>query len=67
MPRAVCDVGYQVQVFTLGTAQQAIYCLDNNLYQIDILPLIETTYVICFGNLTFVEYRIYRPCMIFDI
>ena len=55
MPLAVGNISNQVHVLTLGSAQQAVYCLYYNFYYVDVLPLIETADVVCVGRLAIVE------------
>ena len=55
---AVGDIGYQIQVLPLLAAKQTVYSVDHHLDDVDVLPFIETAYVIGVGNLALVEYQV---------
>lgn len=44
--RAVGDKGNEVQVCALGTAEHTVGGLDEQLNQVDILPLVEAAYIV---------------------
>ena len=67
MAESVGHIGDEVEILTVLATKQSVNGLDNNFDDIDILPLVETTNVICFGNLSIVEDRIYGASMINDI
>ena len=67
MPHTVSYVCDKIEVFAFSTTEQAVDSIDYNLYDINILPLVETTDVICFSYSSFVEYNVDGTCMVFDI
>lgn len=60
----VCD---QIHIFAFLSTQQTVYCIDNYLDDIDVLPFIETTDIIRFGNLSVMENYVDGPCVIYYI
>ena len=67
MPRAVCNVGNKVLARTLRITQQAVYRLDDNLDQVDILPLVEAAYIVRIGHTSLMEYEVDGTCVILHI
>ena len=63
---AVGDISYQIHVLYFSLSEQTVDSIDQHLDDIDILPLIETAYAVCVGNLTLVEYQVDGACMIFN-
>ena len=51
----VGDVGYQLLRLSLGLAQQTVDRLDDDLDEIDVLPLVESADVVGLGHLPLVE------------
>ena len=60
----VGDVCYQVHVLTLLAAKQTVYGVDEHLDDVDVLPLIETTDIVCVSNLSVVEDDVDGTCMV---
>ncbi len=42
----------EIIIRSLRAAKQPVHSLDKNLDQVNVLPLVETTYVIRLGNLS---------------
>ena len=55
---AVGDVSYQVHILTFLAAKQTVNGIDQHLDDVDVLPLVETAYVVGVGNLAIVEYQV---------
>ena len=53
--RAVRNVGYQALRISLRAAQDTVHGLDDDLYQVDVLPLVETADVVRIGHLPLVD------------
>ena len=67
VPFAVGDIGYQVHIFALLAPEQAVNGLDDNLDDVDVLPLVEAADVVRVGCFSFVEDEVYRSCVVFNI
>ena len=67
MSFAVGDVSYQVHVLTLLAAKQTVYGVYQHLDDVDVLPLVETAYVVGVGNLALVEYQVDGACVILNV
>ena len=46
----VRNVGDEVQVFAFGSAEKPVNGIDDDLDQVDVLPFVEPTYIVGFGN-----------------
>ena len=57
----------EIIIRSLRAAKQPVHSLDKNLDQVNVLPLVETTYVIRLGNLSLMENQFDRPGVILDI
>lgn len=55
---AVGNVGYEVEVSTFGTAEEAVNSVYDDLNDVDVLPFIETTDVVGVSHLAFVENKV---------
>ena len=64
---SVSYISDEVHILAFLSAEQSINSLDNHLDDIDVLPLVETTDVVSFGNLTLVENHINGTSMIHNI
>jgi len=62
--QTVGDVGDEVHVLVFLATQQTVYCADNYLDDINVLPFVETSDVVGFGYLTIMEDNINGTCMI---
>ena len=67
MTGTVGNVGYQVQAVPLWIAQQTVNGLDDNLYNVNVLPFVETADVVCLVYLTVVEYHVDGTGMVNNI
>ena len=67
MTGTVGNEGYQVHILAFLTSQQTIDSLDNNLNDVDVLPLVEASDVVGIGNLTLMENHIDGTGMILNI
>ncbi len=65
MSGTVGDVSNEVEVLALLSAQQTVNGLDDHLDDVNVLPLIEATYIISIGNLTLMEDKVDGTGMIF--
>ena len=62
---AVGDEGDELLRLTLGIAEKAVHCLDDDLYEVDVLPLVEAADVVCVGDLSLVEDEVDGTCVVF--
>ena len=67
MPKTVCYIGYEVHISTFWTSKQTINGVDDCLNDVDILPFVETTNVVCFGDSSFVEDGVDGSSMVFYV
>ena len=67
MTGTVGNVGYQVQTVPLWIAKQTVNGLDDNLYDVDVFPLVETANVVCLVYLAVVEYNVDGTGMVNNI
>lgn len=67
MPFAIRHKGYQVIISTIRTAKQPVHSLDQNLDQVNVLPLVEASDVVSLGDPAFMEDQVYGTGMILDI
>lgn len=63
----VCDVGNQFFAGPFRPAQESVDGFDDDLYQVNVLPFVEASDVVCTGSFTFVENEVYGPCVVLDI
>ena len=59
----VCD---ELVGVAFGIAQQTVDGLDDYLDDVDILPLVESSDIVCLGNFPVVKYGVDGACVIFD-
>ena len=64
MTCTVGNIGYKFQRVSLRISEQTVDCLDDDLDDINILPLVETADIVCVGNLSVVENDINGTCMV---
>ena len=67
MTRAVGDIGDKVQVSALRAAEQTVGGLDEQLNQVDILPLVEAAYIVGLGCASLMENQIDCPGVVLHI
>ena len=65
MAEAVGDEGDELLRLTLGIAEKAVHCLDDDLYEVDVLPLVEAADVVCVGDLSLMEDEVDGTCVVF--
>ena len=65
--RAVRDVGDEAVRIALRIAQDTVHGLDDDLDKVDVLPLVETAYVVSLGHLAPVEDEVDRPRVVLHI
>ena len=67
MPGPVSDIGNQFFARAFRPSQESVDGFDDDLDQIDVLPLVEASDVVGFSDLAPVEDRVDGPRMILDI
>ena len=60
MSQTVSHISNQIKRITLRITQQSIYSLYQHLYDVDVLPFVETAYVISIRNLSVMENHAFR-------
>ena len=65
MTEAVGDVGDEVEIFAFLTAKESVNGVDDNLYYIYVLPLIETADVVGLCHLALMEDKVDGTGMVF--
>ena len=58
MSKTVGDVGYQVHVLALLASEKAVNGVDDNLDDVDVLPLVEASDIVCLGHLALMEDKV---------
>ena len=66
MTETVCYVCDEVHILTFLTAEQTVNGIDNNLDDIYVLPLVETTNIISLGNSSLMEDKVDSTGMILN-
>ena len=66
MSEAVGDVCYEIHVLALGASEQPVHRVDDHLYDVDVLPFVETSDVVGFGHSPAMKNQINRPRMVLD-
>ena len=56
----ICD---QAEGMPLRLSEKTVYSTDYHLDDINVLPLVESAYIVGFRNLPLMENEVYRPCM----
>ena len=64
MPRAVGDVAYEAQILAVLSSEQMVNGFDQNLYDVYVLPLVETADVVGLGDFSIMEYGVDGPGMV---
>ena len=64
---AVGDVGDEVHVLALLTAEKAVDGVDDDLDDVDVLPFVEAADVVCLGNPAVVEDHVDGAGMVLDV
>ena len=67
VPGTVLDKSDEAEALTYWSSEKSIYRLDHNLYEINILPFVETSDIVCVSRFPFVEDQIYSSGVIFYI
>ena len=67
VPGSVSDIGNQFFARAFRPAQQSIYGLDDHFYQVYVLPLVESSDVVRFGDFPLVENQVDGPCVVFHV
>ncbi len=67
MTGSVCNVGDEVEIFTLCPAEKSVNGVDHDLDDVDILPFVETADVVGFSYLAFMEDEVDCSCMILHV
>lgn len=63
----VGDVGDEVHVLALLTAEKAVDGVDDNLDDVDVLPFVEAADIVCLGNPAVVEDHVDGAGMVLDV
>ena len=66
MTGTVGDVGNQIHIGTLGTTQQTVYRLNDDLDDVNVLPFIETADIVGLGHLALMENEVNGTGVILD-
>ena len=64
MTEAVGNVGDEVEVFAFFASEKTVNGIDDDLDDVDVLPLVEAANVVGFGYLAIMEDSIDSTCMI---
>ena len=67
MAGTVGDIGDEVEVVSFRTAEQPVNRVYQHLDDVDVLPFVESAYVVGLGNPSLMEDEVYRPRMVLDI
>ena len=67
MSCAVGDVGDEIHILSLFSSEQAIDGVDQHFDYIDVLPLVETADIICFGDVTAMKNEVNGSCVVLYI
>ena len=67
MTKAVGNVCDEVEVCSFWSAEESIYCVDDGLDDVNVLPLVEDSDVVGFGYGAVVEDGVDGACMIYYI
>ena len=59
MAKAVSYKSNEVEVLAFFTAKETVNCIDKNLNDVDVLPLIKASYVVGFSYFTLMENKVY--------
>ena len=65
MSEAVGNVGDEVEVFTFLTPKESVNGFDDDLDDVDVLPLVEAANVVGFGNLALMKDKVDSTGMVF--
>ena len=66
MTRSIGHKRNQIQILTFLATKQTIYSIDNNLDNINILPLVKAADIIRLCHFALMENQIYRTSMILN-
>ena len=58
---SVGDIGYEMVGMPLRVPEHPVNSLDYDLYEVDVLPLVESPDVVCVGNFAFMEDEVDCP------
>ena len=64
---AVSDVGDEVEVSVLRSSEQPVDGPYEDVYDVDVLPLVESSDVVCLGNESFVEDGVDGARVVLDV
>ena len=67
MTGTVGDVCDEVEVFAFCSSEQSVNSFDEHSYDVDVLPLVESSDVVCFGDDSVVEDGVDGTCVVFHI
>ena len=60
-------IGNESQTMSFRMTEDTVHCIYHHLDEIDILPFVESTDIVCFSVLSFVEYQVNGTSVIFHI
>ena len=63
----VCDVGDELKAEALRVAEDPVHCLDHDLDQVYVLPLVEAADVVCLCDFAFMEDQVDGACVVLHI
>ena len=58
MSKSVGDVGDEIHILTFLASEQTIDGINYNLDDIDVLPLVESSYIVCLSHLALMEDKV---------
>ena len=66
MAGTVGDIGDEAEVLAFPSSEKPVHGLDQELDDVDVLPLVETTDVVGLSDPSVMEYGVDGPCVVLD-
>ena len=67
MSRPVSHIADEVHILVFSSSQQPVHSPDEQTDYVYVLPLVESSDVVGFGNFPLVENKVDGPCVVFHI
>ena len=67
MPHTVGNMSDKVEVFTFLTTEQTVDGVDEDVDDVDVLPLVETADIICVSHLALMEDKVDSASVVFYV